>query len=186
VIQASEFSRSVRLDALPEEGIEVDVRASAEECRGLAERLDVVAVESLSGRGRFSRAAGGPGIVLRARLEAVVVQRCVVSLEPVTERIDEAIERNFLPPGVIPMKGRPTKGREVVVDPLEEEVDPLEDGRVDLGEVLVEELALALDPYPHAEHPVVPLPEGLGEAVSVDLAEADSDTHVGGGSGREG
>jgi hypothetical protein len=37
-----------------------------------------------------------------------------------------------------------------VIDPLADEPEPLEGDRIDLGEIVAEELALAIDPYPRA------------------------------------
>ena len=70
-----------------------------------------------------------------------MVQTCVVTLDPVTTRIDQPVRRASLP------AGRAARA-EVVVDPDEDdEIEPLGD-RIDLGLVAIEALALALPAYP--------------------------------------
>ena len=70
-----------------------------------------------------------------------MVQSCVVTLDPVTTRIDQPVRRTFLPETA-------ARGPEIVVDPEEDdEIEPLTD-RIDLGRVAVEALALALPAYP--------------------------------------
>jgi hypothetical protein len=81
---------------------------------------------------------------VRGAFEADVVQACVVTLEPVRSRLNEAFMVTF-------GEARPVLGGEVIVG-LDEE-DPAEemtDGWIDLGEVVAQQLAVALDPYPRA------------------------------------
>ncbi|MGK7653041.1 MULTISPECIES: YceD family protein [unclassified Roseovarius] len=81
---------------------------------------------------------------LEARLGATVVQSCVVTLDPVTTRIEEPVIRKFRRdwPGV------DTEQEEVEM-PEDETIDPLTD-RIDLGEMMQEAIALALPPYPRS------------------------------------
>ena len=69
-----------------------------------------------------------------------MVQTCVVTLDPVTTRVDQPLRRAWLP-----VAARPS---EIVVAPDEDdEIEPLGD-RIDLGLVAIEALALALPAYP--------------------------------------
>jgi uncharacterized metal-binding protein YceD (DUF177 family) len=88
----------------------------------------------------------GKGLRVTGTLDADVVQACVVTLDPVPAHLSVAFERRFLPE--IALSADEHAQHEVFVDPEgEEPPEPL--GReVDLGEILVEELSLALDPYP--------------------------------------
>ena len=70
-----------------------------------------------------------------------MVQPCVVTLEPVTTRIDQPVRRIWLPDA-----GRPAA--EVVVEAdADDEPEPLGE-RIDLGLVATEALALAMPAYP--------------------------------------
>ena len=71
-------------------------------------------------------------------LNAQIDQVSVISLETFTSTLEYAIERYFLSPRA----GHPT---------AEEDVDVIEHGIVDLGEILAESMALELDPYPRRE-----------------------------------
>lgn len=80
---------------------------------------------------------------LEANLGATVVQPCVVSLAPVTTRIEEVVTRTFLAAPPPPPEG------EVEV-PDDESEEPLPDV-IDLGAIMAEALALALPAYPRAD-----------------------------------
>ncbi len=136
-----EFARVIELRQLRGlEGFDFDVAPDAGEAEALARLLDARAVRKMRFRGRLTPVAGG-GWQLAASLGATVVQSCVVTLEPVTTRIDQRVQRTFLP-------GSAALGAEILVDPEEEdEIEPLTD-RIDLGRVAVEALALALPAYP--------------------------------------
>lgn len=134
------LARSVVVDPWPSGDIEVDLEATPEECRMLAERFDLVAVEGLRGQARLDRCGEGGVIRLRGRLRAQVVQSCVVSLEDVRSTVDESFECCFAPQGL----GIP---EDLAWD---RDVEPLEGAELDVGEVFAQQLALALDPYPRA------------------------------------
>ncbi len=141
-----EFSRPVAVDRLGESGLALELVASAAERAALARHLGLLALEQLSGRAAIDRVDGGPVVRLRVAWTADVVQSCVVTLDPVPARLDEAFEQRFVPPAA---KAGPA--REVFVDvgeEAEEPPEPLIGGRIDIGAALAEQLALALDPYP--------------------------------------
>ena len=155
-----EFARVVEVRALREiEGFDFDIAPTPDEAAALARLLGAQAVRKLRFAGDLSPLAGG-GWSLDATLGASVVQTCVVTLEPVTTRIDQPVRRRFLP--------SPTfRAAELVVDPEEDdEIEPLGD-RIDLGLVAIEALALALPAYPRKEGAV------LGAAIADGVDEAE-------------
>jgi len=81
---------------------------------------------------------------VHGRFEAEVVQACVVTLEPVRSRLSENFTMAF--------GGSSRAAGGAVVIGLEDEDPPEEliEGRIDLGETVAQQLAVALDPYPHA------------------------------------
>jgi hypothetical protein len=167
---SSEFSRPVSLEPWPRDGIAFDVAASGAERAAVARRLDVIEVAQLRGEGRIAREAGTGILHLLGRLRAEVVQLCVVTLEPLPVTVDQPLDRRFLTLGG---PGPTGKAAEVEVDPLVEEPEPVAGGRLDLGELLVEELALALDPYPRAAQPEIDLPGEVAAFVTVELAASE-------------
>ena len=122
--------------------IPFDVSASPEECAALARLLGAQAVRKLRFHGRIAPAPDGAWR-LTGELGATVVQTCVVTLEPVTTRVDAPVRRLFAPHAVA----------SVDIDfesEDDDEAEPLGDA-IDLGLVAIEALALALPPYPRAE-----------------------------------
>lgn len=81
---------------------------------------------------------------LRGRFGATVTQPCVVTLAPVTTRVEDAFERHYLADmTAVAEPGEAEMPEDVDAEPLPEWLD--------LGTVLTEALALALPQYPRAE-----------------------------------
>ena len=136
---------NLRLDSVKAEGRDLVLDVSAEERGGLAAQLDVTEVESLVVKLRAVRLRGGFRVT--GRLQASVVQPSVVSLEPVTQTVDEEVDRVFLPAGEKHYAA--PGGAEVFVDLEGEDVpDHFEGAEADLSDLIVETLALGIDPYP--------------------------------------
>ena len=89
------------------------------------------------------RAEGRRDWLLTGTLGATVVQPCVVTLKPVTTRIDTEVRRLYLAEFTTP------QGDEVEM-PEDDDQEPL--GReIDLAAVMIEALSLALPVYPRAD-----------------------------------
>jgi uncharacterized metal-binding protein YceD (DUF177 family) len=137
----------VRLDAVTSGGRSVTVAADAETLEQLAERLNVTSVQSMAAEVQVKRIRGGLHVVGEAR--AQITQPCVVTLDPVVQVIAEPVDRVFMPASQRPREPEP--GSEVFVD-LEGDDPPdyFEGPELDLSELLIETIALAIDPYPRA------------------------------------
>lgn len=136
-----------------------DIAPTGEEAAGLARLLGADEVRRLRFAGTLRPEAGG--WALDGRLDATVIQPCVVTLEPVTSRIVIAVRRRFLP-AVTP----PVAAVDVLPDADDDDVEPLGD-RIDLGLVAIEALALALPAYPRREDAALDrsaFTEGEGDA----------------------
>lgn len=145
-----EFSRIVNLARLPAEGREERLEARPAECAALARRFGILGVNRIAARLRLRPEPGGLATV-DGRLEAEVVQACVVTLDPVVQAIDEPVRLRILSAGEAPSE-----------DPEAPDEIEAEGDSVDLGEAIAEQLALALDPYPRAPDAALP-GEGEGE-----------------------
>lgn len=137
---AVEFSRPVDTTRLTRDEIVHEIAATPTERAALAKRFDLLDLARLDARVRLRRLPGGM-FRLTADLAADVTQTCVVTLEPVTSRVAERFTLLF---GTVADTG------EVELDGDSETVEPLEDGVIDLGEAVAQQLSLALDPYPRA------------------------------------
>lgn len=135
-----------RSDGMPAEGREVRATASDAERAEIAAFLDVSDVPRLAVA--LTALPFRDGIRVTGRLTAEVVQPCVVTFVAVHQQIDEPIDRVFLPGREAP--AAPVQG-EVFID-LEGDDAPdyFEGPEVDLSDLVLETLALALDPYPRA------------------------------------
>jgi hypothetical protein len=136
-----EFSRPFAIDDIDPKGSLVALEADPEERRRLAARFDLLALDRLVGQLTVTRALSGIPIRVKGRFQASVVQRCVVSLDPVASEIDEPIEAEYAPAAA--------DGTEEVFhldqpDPPE----PLDGDSIELGELVAQHLSVALDPYP--------------------------------------
>lgn len=132
---------------LPSAGRPFRVAASPEERREIAQRFDLLAVDSLTAEGALFPEADGQRVKLQGRLIADVVQTCVVSLDAVPAHIDVPFERLF----GWDAGGEPTDDAddELLLD-LDDDppVERLTADTIDVGEATAEQLALELDPYP--------------------------------------
>jgi uncharacterized metal-binding protein YceD (DUF177 family) len=138
-----EFSRPVRVDDLAPGETDIRLEASAEEREALARRFELLSMESLTARVALMPEAGGL-VRLTGTLRARLTQACVVTLAPVEAEVEASFERLYAPP---------TLERDL---PEEEELgeddppDPIENGAIDLGEAVAEQLGLEIDPFPRA------------------------------------
>ncbi|MCS6879663.1 MAG: DUF177 domain-containing protein [Geminicoccaceae bacterium] len=136
-----ELSRTIEVMRVPPGGRSFAIVASPSEREALARRLRVESIGKLEARGRVAWLPGGQILEVDGRIEARVTQLCVVTLEPFEQTLAFSFTRRFTP-----LK-EPQTG-EVVIDVERDEPEPLEGTVLDLGEIVAEELALALDPYP--------------------------------------
>lgn len=110
----------------------------------IADELGLSDLRKLRFTGRLV-AEGRADWRLTAHLGATVTQACVVSLAPVTTRLEEDVTRRFLhdwPPA------RERDGDEVEM-PEDDSIEPLGDA-IDLRVIMIEALTLALPDYPRA------------------------------------
>ena len=108
----------------------------------IAAALELSALRKLSFEGEL-RAIGKTDWRLTARLGATVVQACVVTLEPVTTRIDKTIERQFIADYADPEDPEAEMPEDETTEALGEWIDP--------AQVMKEALAIAVPDYPRKE-----------------------------------
>jgi len=140
------FSYSIAADAIPAQGRHFHLEADEGARRRLAEALGVEVVALTADIEAKSQRSGS--VALRGRLEAAVNQTDVVTLEPVRQEIAEDFEITLKP---AERSARKRDRAAALQDASEgDEADLYYDGRIDLGVLVGELLALAMDPYPRA------------------------------------
>jgi hypothetical protein len=103
------------------------------------------------------------GAQFGGRLRAVVTRECGVTLDPFDEVIDEPFQLRFVP------RGSPNAPADVAVEDQvidlegDDPPDVVDADTFDVGAALVEQLSLALDPFPRKPDAVFEPPEVPGE-----------------------
>ncbi|MCV2881198.1 YceD family protein [Actibacterium sp. XHP0104] len=122
-----------------------ELRPDAETCARIAQDLGLLGLRKLRFAGQLIP-DGKTDWRLEAQLGATVTQPCVVTLEPVTTRIDVTVARLY----VADLPEIADSEDEEVEMPEDESVEPLPEV-LDLRAVMQEELALNLPLYPRAD-----------------------------------
>lgn len=162
----SQFGHIIDVVALSENRTPLNIEANAQQRTQLVERLGLHDLEFLSARVSWSLWRSS-GVRLTGTFRACVVQTCVVSLDLLTNHIEETFDLTFLPQKQIDDALRLDQ------DSFGQDVpEPLEQGRIDVGECMVQLLALALDPYPRK--PAAQLPNRPHRHGSRDFVEINA------------
>lgn len=154
------FDAVVRIDKLPAGGRTLDVEADAAERAAIAEAMRILSVEHFEAHLSVVPFRGG----LRARgtLRARATQESVVSFAPVSQDIAEDIDRVFLPAPRDKQAHAPNA--EIYIDLDDDDFpDHIDGPEVDLSALLLETLALALDPYPRGADETLETPADAEE-----------------------
>ncbi len=138
---ATTFRNLLRLAELPHgQSHSFLLKPSGDETAAIAGLLGVTGLRKLRLKGWIGQ-VGVHDWRLEAELGATVTQDCVVTLEPVVTRIDEPVLRRYVAnPTGSPQAGQAEMHEDDSVEPLRAELD--------IGAILIEELALALPIYP--------------------------------------
>ncbi|TMV91667.1 DUF177 domain-containing protein [Thioclava sp. BHET1] len=136
------WSKPMRLADLPaRKPTRFDLEADAPTRAAIAAWAEIVGLDGLRFKGQL-RPAGRNDWILEAKLDATVVQECVISLAPVTTEISESVTRRYLAHMEMPTE-------EEIEMPEDDTAEPLP-SVVDLAAVALEALELALPLYPRA------------------------------------
>ena len=137
------WSATVRVEDVPETGRHFELEASDEIRAALAAPVGVDAIERLTATFDLSRR--GEGLHVRGEVRAMVRQTCVVTLEPVTNTVAEAVDIDFSPSRDI---AAAAGDEETHLLRAADEAEPLVGDAADLGLLATEFLILGVDPYP--------------------------------------
>lgn len=132
-----EFSCTVRAADLGAEPHELSLRPNEAQRGLLARRFELIALDRLEAALELRRQQNGD-VLATGSVDADVIQRCVVTLEPVKKRVQARIRRLYVAAAAVPLG----VGEE-------EDWEPLAD-HLDAGELVAQEFGLALDPFPRA------------------------------------
>lgn len=186
-IKGSTVSRthagSAQASGADDVAVEMVVEADATERVAVARRLNEPAIETFTCRFRLSEADKKGRVTADGLLAARLTRTCVVTLEEFPVVVAEQFTVRFVPaePG--------DEQADVELDLDADDDVPYDGTTIDLGEAAIEQLALALDPYPRkpgAERPPGVVrgdpPTGEGSDHWTDDPDAEG---TGGDSGEE-
>jgi uncharacterized metal-binding protein YceD (DUF177 family) len=140
----SEIERIVDLDRMGAGGAALEIAASEGERLALARRFGFLGLPAFSARVTVDRRPGGQ-VVVEGRLRGKIVQACILSLDPVTQELDEAFRIVFKQNLA---EDRDPESGEALVSAQADAPEPLPGNLLDIGEIVAEQLSLAADPYP--------------------------------------
>jgi uncharacterized metal-binding protein YceD (DUF177 family) len=135
-----EFSRRIDGLRLSPSGEQYEISAKPEERAALAKRFDLLALDRLEAKVKLTPMAGGY-YRLAAEFAADLTQACAITAEPVPAHVAESFTLIY---------GPVEESSEIVLDGDAEPVEPLDDGLIDIGEAVAQQLSLSLDPFPRA------------------------------------
>ncbi len=175
-----EFSFPVDVTSLTLTGRSYTLKATPEERARVAARLDLQDVSEFTAT-LDAKFVGSGMFKVTGEIKAKVVQTCVVSLGAVPATIRDEVSATFITHDSFEKeKARREKIKaRAKARGIDEDEDVVELGgddppevakgdRIDLGEVAVVHLALALDPYPRAPGATFSPPPGVGVAAEDD------------------
>ncbi|MBP3404267.1 MAG: DUF177 domain-containing protein [Alphaproteobacteria bacterium] len=140
-----EFSYIVDVRQIPASGLTLDLQADETQRRALADRFGIPSIDALSARVTLTK-INKDRVRVNGAFEAEVEQVCVVSLKTFAQRVRDRFTVIFS------QEEDPSlKLNEIDLNMDEDdEIEFLENGKIDVGELTAEYLSLALDPFPHA------------------------------------
>ncbi len=138
------FSYPFDLSSLSTAGHEEALEIPEAACRSIAETYKIDGIEEFTARFRFSRLAKFE-YALAGQFAATVIQTCIVTLKPLRTRIEQDFKRRY---DIAPRDAAGQTSRSVNVELESEYIETLHGSSLDLAIPLLEELSLAIDPYP--------------------------------------
>lgn len=142
------FTFPVKVGHVSANPVTVTISADQRELRYLATQWGVQEVRGFEANVELSRWKRD-GVRLKGRVAALVVQPCVVTLDPVEQQIEEDFEAVFLPENSRLAKRIVDGNGEMFLDPEGPDLpDTFAGDSIDVGAAAAEFAALAIDPYP--------------------------------------
>lgn len=142
----ADFARPFTLAEAKRQAGCITLSADAEEREALARRFGLLALDALDAT--LSLTVEGDELHVAGHVTARATQACIASGEPVPEKIDEAIAIRFVPSARLEAA---EEEAEIELDGASLDVIGYDGGAIDLGAMVADTLALALDPYPRSK-----------------------------------
>lgn len=148
----NEFSREFNLDLIKKSGSNIMLEGTKEECEQLAIRYSIPAISTLEAKCHLKKMAQKEkgDYLLEVNMNAVIIQRCILTLEELTENISERFSITFKEARSSNNDSLEAQEIEFALD--DEDIVFIEDNIVDIGEHIAEYLSLSINPYPKKDN----------------------------------
>ena len=167
----SEATISIR--KLPPAGEWIELPVNPHDLGILADEIGITSCNELKAKFRVKRYRKH-GVTVIGEFSAKIEQECIATLDPVYSHIKGGFDRQFLPQQESDYTMPEIIDGEIVLDPEADDIpDLLEGDEINLWEVLIEEMILAIDPFPRSDN----APQQTAQTPKTDEAQGDNPTH---------
>ncbi|MFN4271540.1 MAG: YceD family protein [Aliihoeflea sp.] len=144
----SPLSFLVNVARLPARGMPVRIVADETQRTALAQAHELLSLERLEAELVVS-AWKSRGVRVAGTLKADFAQECVVTLEPIANRMKEPVSAVFAPEGSRLLNPDLAEVGEILLDAEgPDSPEPFRGNEIDVGQLVEEFFALGIDPYP--------------------------------------
>jgi uncharacterized metal-binding protein YceD (DUF177 family) len=131
----SPLMTTINIETLTKDPLSIALKATPEERAEIQERLNLISIENIEANLHLRK----KGLIfLKGTIQADITVECVRTLVPFQQHLKINVDETFL---------SPTESMEA---PLGEDVEPLEEEILNVGEIVIQLISLNLDPYPVA------------------------------------
>jgi uncharacterized metal-binding protein YceD (DUF177 family) len=135
----------VTVAQIPDTGLHRDIEADQAARAAMAQAAGLREMPAAHASFDLALTSGGR-VHVTGRVRARIGQTCVVTLDPIDNEIDEAVDLIFVPAEQLPEIDHSGEGGPD--GDAADELEPIENGVIDLGRLATDVLYLAIDPYP--------------------------------------
>ncbi len=154
----NEWSFLVDASKIGDDAQSYDIKPESQHIVALCKRLNLYDIERLDAKVVLKRSKVNRYIHVTGVINSCVLQKCVVTTDPVKEQVEDEFETWFAEETSAVSFSKAKRDRmsakereELPILEEEEDPEPVIDGKIDIGEVVVQNLSLALNPYPRVE-----------------------------------
>jgi uncharacterized metal-binding protein YceD (DUF177 family) len=131
----SPLTTTINIEILTKDPFDVFLKATPEERRAIQKRLNIISIENVEAKLHLRK----KGLIfLKGTIHADITVECVRTLVAFQQHLKIKVDETFMSP------------IEDTETPLPEEVEPLEEETLNIGEIVIQLISLNLDPYPVA------------------------------------
>lgn len=162
------FDRKLKVSDLDKKPLQMQIKADLTECSAIADQFQLESVQDYIAT-LTVRLQGRDDYHITGQIDAEVTQLCGISLSPVTYHLSETVDVLFSTnpdrwEQEIDLEKEPEKAVELsnfIDEEAVEPADPVIDGYIDLGRLLMEYFSLGLNPYVRASDAPFSMPDQM-------------------------